>query len=193
MTGGIFNGAADEGIFGLGTNGSASMYTSTPGGTVGGDVRAAQTILQQGGFDLGPTGVDGAWGPCTAGAMRNYIAAKGEQAAVHVFGTTLVARARSTTGACARAARTGGTTPTSTTAPGTAASTPPAITERRAGIFQLPEGFSFPGSALLTEWWFWLAVAGVAGVGYMGIRYYQKKKEEEEVEAAEPDYGPWSY
>jgi peptidoglycan hydrolase-like protein with peptidoglycan-binding domain len=200
MTGGIFNGAADEGIFGLGDDpvkdtsgaGPSPIYTTTPGGMVGGDVRTAQLNLQRAGFDVGPTGVDGVWGPCTAAALRDYISAQGQQAAVHVFGTTLVARARSTTGACARTARTPGTTTPGTTVPGTTPPAPPPG-EQQASIFRVPEGLNIPGAGLLTEWWFWLAVAGVAGLGYMGIRYYQKKKEEKETDESEVSgYGAWA-
>lgn len=66
-------------------------------------VQSAQQTLQVEGFGsyLGPTGVDGQWGPCTAAAIRAYIARHGEDEASQTFGNAMLARARATTGACA--------------------------------------------------------------------------------------------
>ena len=46
----------------------------------------------------------------------------------------------------------------------------------QAGIF--PFDLPFP----MSEWWFWVALAGVGGLSFVGYRYYQAKKAEEEVE-----------
>jgi hypothetical protein len=44
---------------------------------------------------------------------------------------------------------------------------------REAGI--LPFDMPFP----MGEWWFWATLAGVGGLGFVGYRYYQAKKDEE--------------
>jgi hypothetical protein len=197
MSGGIFDGAADEGIFGLGDDpvkdtsgaGPAETLPATAGGTIGGSVRLAQQNLVAAGFNVGSTGVDDRWGPCTAQALRNYINARGEAQANYVFGTTMVARARSTTGACA--ARTTGTVAQQQVPGGNGGGIQYGNGNGNGngnggGVIQAGV---FP-TELLTQWWFWLAVAGVAGLGYVGIRYYQKRKDEEEAEVG--GYGRWA-
>jgi hypothetical protein len=68
------------------------------------------------------------------------------------------------------------TTTGSRPAPGAGAGTRQPSGERQAGI--LPFDLPFP----MSEWWFWVALAGVGGLSFVGYRYYQAKKEEEEVE-----------
>jgi peptidoglycan hydrolase-like protein with peptidoglycan-binding domain len=155
--------------------------TPTAQGLYGSTVRAAQGVLQARGFNLGSTGVDGAFGPCTAAALRAHEARFGRQQSEVEFGTTLMERARRTTGAC-------GARQPAAPAPGAPAEpvAPPEPTQAGVLPFQIPgiSAITGPGAPIYTQWWFWLALASVAGLGYFGYKYYKEKKAEEEMDIA---------
>jgi len=210
----IFDEGNDEGIFGLGSLGipkeesgttvtpggakgapaagggtTATGHLATAGGIVGGSVNTAQRTLQAAGFNLGSTGVDGTWGPCTAAALRAYLAQHGEQAAVHTFGSTLVGRARSTTGTCSARQPASGTSAAAAAAAATAAATAEELAPEEASILSIPgipgiPGLPSGGGAFYMQWWFWLAIASAAGLSYFGYKYYKEKKAEEEMDIA---------
>jgi hypothetical protein len=110
--------------------------------------------------------VDGRWGPNTERGFRCYMNAVGAASVSRRFPWA--------------AARAGGTpevgkngAPTPSNGGAVATTTPGEPT--RAGLMP----FTLPGP--LGEWWFWLAAAGVVGLGVVGYTQLKKKDEEDEL------------
>lgn len=143
-----------------GRPGSGSGAAPLPSGTSDAtrdQVRALQTAIRNAGCDPGT--IDGIWGSRTQQGLQCYAGR---------VGWTSVARNYPWA-----AARVGGTPEVGKRNGGAA---PELVAEEqgpevaRAGIFP----FALPG--VLNEWWFWIAAAGITGLGVAGYLQYKKSK-----------------
>jgi hypothetical protein len=95
-----YTGSGSTGIVKPDATASTAQAQASPGVLGSQGIEAVQRGLIGAGISVGPTGADGEWGPCTAQAIRTFASQYGEQQALVLFGSALLSRARSTTGAC---------------------------------------------------------------------------------------------
>lgn len=138
---------------GWGTSGG----TAPGGGTSASrsQVTALQQAIQAAGCNPGP--IDGRWGPRTEAGLQCFVASAGIASVSRRFPWAMARIGTATTGG-------GGT------------SVQPREEDREEPEHAGGLPFRLPGP--LGEWWFWVAAAGVVGLGVVG--YTQLKKDEDE-------------